>query len=347
MMIPLVLLVLWSIVPNVMALNTCAATRATTISRRKKATTQSRSFAEQKKAPMHDEQNPRARHTPKDGSSSDPWDVSSLSLSSSSSSSMTRRSWLLQRAPRSLLAATATAATAAFTLCTDAQQHAVAAEVPSTTTTSTPSTTTTFRTKAYNLKEYTNSIVASKDTNVSPKEAYDVLAETIQPVAQGMANKNHKHTATSSNNPNNNNNNAYRALDVGAGAGVSTQTLYEMGFTQMDAVDWSGAAWDANVEACPPSVQFYEMDDERFFQQLAATGRRDQKYQVIVYNFAINLDKAIRVAKDYLDPTSDQARLLVPANAQRDYWYKQTYYLLDNKGEIVWKSKPMVGAWDV
>jgi hypothetical protein len=191
------------------------------------------------------------------------------------------------------------------------------------------STTVPFRTKAYNLKEYTNSIVASKDTNVSPKEAYDVLAETIAPMTR-------KSQDLKSN----------RALDVGAGAGVSTQTLYEMGFTNMDAVDWSGLAWNDNVVDCPPSVKFHEMDDERFFASQRGKGE-DIKYQIIVYNFAINLDKAVRIAKEYLDPELENARLLAPANAQKDYWYKQTYYLIDVKGEIVWKSKPDVGAWSV
>lgn len=186
-----------------------------------------------------------------------------------------------------------------------------------------------FRSQAYNLKEYTNSIVASKDTNVSPKEAYDVLAEIIAPLAAA------KPTPKSAGNRNLN-----RALDVGAGAGVSTQTLYEMGFTNIDAVDWSGTAWGENVIDCPPNVQFYEMDDERFFQTKAG----DKKYQVIVYNFAINFDKAVRVAVRFLAP---DGHVLVPANEKRDYWYKQTYYLIDAKGDIAWKSKPDVGAWSV
>jgi len=199
----------------------------------------------------------------------------------------------------------------------------------------------TFRSTAYDLKEYTNSITASRDTNVSPKEAYDVLSETIQPVAEKQ-----NSNAAASTNPN-----ANRALDVGAGAGVSTQTLYEMGFKTIDAVDWSGTAWNANVAECPASIQFYEMDDERFFalqqQQQENQDAAKKLYQVIVYNFAINLDKAIRVAKEYLDPTLENARMLVPANAQKDYWYKQTYYVIDAKGDIIYKSKPDIGAWSV
>lgn len=203
-------------------------------------------------------------------------------------------------------------------------------------------TASTFRTKAYDLKEYTNSIVASKDTNVSPKEAYDVLTETIGPIAKKM---------TSGNNNNNNNDDSniiHWALDVGAGAGVSTQTLYDMGFQNLDAVDWSGSAWDANVVECPSTVKFWEMDDERFFATQRKISQQQRKYyQVIVYNFAINLDKAIRVAKEFLEPDNDNAILLVPANAQKDYWYKQTYYLINAKGDIIWKSNADVGAWSV
>ena len=253
------------------------------------------------------------------------------------SSCTSRRSWLQQDLPLTASLSLAAAMTAVGTLPYPSHAVSVAAA-------------TTFRTQAFDLKEYTNSITASKDTNVSPKEAYDVIKDTIQPIAKTIsANKN-------------NNANANRALDVGAGAGVSTQTLYDMGFTTMDAIDWSGTAWNENVVECPPSVQFFEMDDERFFSSLLAPSssssssssqsqqqqqQGNRKYHVIVYNFAINLDKAVRVAKAYLDPTLDDARLLVPANAQKDYWYKQSYYLIDAAGDIVWKSKPDVGAWSV
>jgi SAM-dependent methyltransferase len=103
------------------------------------------------------------------------------------------------------------------------------------------------------VKEYTNSIVASRDTNISPTEVYDTLAKLRVATAT---------TASQSN--------GIRALDVGAGAGVSTQVLWELGYREIDAVDWSGTAWHLNVEengSCPPSVHFYELDDERFLKQ--------------------------------------------------------------------------------
>ena len=199
-----------------------------------------------------------------------------------------------------------------------------------------------FRTKAFNLKEYTNSIVASRDTNVSPKEAYDVLADAIAPLANNNKKKKTLQSANSNDHIEDNTNNNW-ALDVGAGAGVSTQTLYDMGLTHLDAVDWSGTAWDENVVSCPPTVTFHEMDDERFFANQRKQNP-NRKYEVIVYNFAINLDKAVRVAKEYLDPELDSARLLAPANVQKDYWYKQTYYLINQKGEIKWNSNPDVGG---
>jgi hypothetical protein len=39
--------------------------------------------------------------------------------------------------------------------------------------------------------------------------------------------------------------------------------------------------------------------------------------------------------------------LLAPINDKADYWYKQSYYLLDHQGKIQWKSQPEVGAWSV
>ncbi|KAL3758389.1 hypothetical protein ACHAWU_005059 [Discostella pseudostelligera] len=61
---------------------------------------------------------------------------------------------------------------------------------------------------------------------------------------------------------------APKALDVGTCAGVSTEILYNMGYQTIDALDWSGKAWDRYViddpaGVCPTSVQFDESDDER------------------------------------------------------------------------------------
>lgn len=174
-----------------------------------------------------------------------------------------------------------------------------------------------FQTKAYGRQEYTNSITASRDTNLSPAEAYDIIRERIPPAATDSA----------------------KALDLGAGAGLSTAVLYrEKSYKNIDAVDWSSLAWEGSVSQTPESVRFFELDDERF---LAKTTDR---YDAIVYNFAINPAKAILVAKRFL---TDSGILLAPVNDKVDYWYKQSYLLIDHDGRVVWKSDPEVGAWSV
>ena len=119
-----------------------------------------------------------------------------------------------------------------------------------------------FRTKA--VAEYTNSITASRDTNVSPKEAYDSILKYL---------------------PRNNDNNKI-ALDVGAGAGLSTSYLFHnLGYQTIDAVDWSSDAWRSNVEQTPSSVRFYELDDDSFFSAIAV--KQDRKYDVICCKYIL------------------------------------------------------------
>jgi hypothetical protein len=181
-----------------------------------------------------------------------------------------------------------------------------------------------FTSAAFPKKEYTNSIVASRDTNVSPLEVYETLASKLR------------------RNPNDKN---ARALDVGAGAGVSTQVFYrEMGYTQIDAVDWSSDAWEENVVAggwCPESVKFYALDDERFVAEWKQKGL--PKYDIIAFNFAVNREKATYFCRNLL---KSDGLLLAPINTQRDYWLKQTYQLLDAQGNVAWSAND-VGAWSV
>lgn len=186
-----------------------------------------------------------------------------------------------------------------------------------------------FQTAAYGRQEYTNSITASRDTNLSPAEAYDVIRQRIPP-------------ATST---------AARAVDVGAGAGLSTAILYqEKGYRNIAAVDWSQTAWEEYVTQQPESVQFFEMDDTTFFRQLATTNDNgdnddDSKFDCIVYNFAVNADKAVSIARQFLK--QETGLLLAPCNDRVDYWYKQTYVLLNQKGQVMWQSADSVGAWSV
>jgi SAM-dependent methyltransferase len=189
-----------------------------------------------------------------------------------------------------------------------------------------------FVSAAFPLKEYTNSIVASRDTNVSPLEVYETLRTKLK-------------TANTRNDDNNDDNsNLSRALDVGAGAGVSTQVIWELGFREIDAVDWSGDAWMKNVVEegyCPPSVKFYEADDERFVEEWKKQGLK--KYDIIAFNFAVNQSKALQFCKNLL---KSDGLLLAPVNTQDDYWLKQTYKLLDANGSTVWSASD-VGAWSV
>jgi hypothetical protein len=142
---------------------------------------------------------------------------------------------------------------------------------------------------------------------------------------------------------------------------VSTAVLFEeLGYQRIDAVDWSGDAWTDNViEPVPDGVRFYEVDDDRFFcdceePQEGELARPACRYNVIVYNFAINAEKAIRVARRHLVEEDDNngennvgGLLLAPVNDRDDYWYKQSYLIVNSRGDVVWKSPPEVGAWSV
>jgi SAM-dependent methyltransferase len=279
-------------------------------------------------------------------------------VESSSSSSLpqtpSRRSWMRQT---SISTASCLAATMMATSGADAVTRTTAAAAGP-----------LFLTSAQGRAEYTNSITASRDTNISPQEAYDTILALLPP-APSLAT-----TSSLSSVPQQPRKGCcYRALDVGAGAGLSTAYLYnQLGYRHhLDAIDWSRAAWDEHVRApVPATVHFYAESDDTFFRR---TSRRtqpnaddtdydhnkddDDKYHVILYNFAINPVKAVQVAIDHLVPTT--GRLLAPVNNKTDYLHKQSYWLLDSTGTIVMgqdshatsesSQSPagVVGAWSV
>ena len=197
-----------------------------------------------------------------------------------------------------------------------------------------------FRSAGYGREEYTNSIVASRDTNISPAEVYDSIKSEyvsypLRALRRGRGGKGEDLLTP-------------RALDVGCGAGVSTQVLWDMGYRSIDALDWSGDAWRRFVEddpdgRCPDGVRFYEMDDERYLDLWRE--RHLGRYDVVVFNFAVNESKARDYASKLLRDPAD-SRLLAPVNSQRDYWLKQTYRAYDGQGNVLWSAGD-VGAWSV
>ena len=187
-----------------------------------------------------------------------------------------------------------------------------------------------FISKGWGREEYTNSITASRDTNISPKEVYDSIQSSYlqYPLEQIKLSGRTKPP---------------KVFDVGAGAGVSTQVLWNMGYRDIVAVDWSRTAWEDNVKQVPPSVKFNEMDDETYVQKIWMP-TDGKKFDAVVFNFAINESKARQYAKLLLDP--DHGRLLAPVNTQSDYWLKQAFKVYDAEANVLWNASD-VGAWSV
>lgn len=193
-----------------------------------------------------------------------------------------------------------------------------------------------FHSTAYGREEYTNSIVASRDTNISPREVYDTIASDYLKNALDAVTKD---------------GGIAKALDVGAGAGVSTEVLYRLGFHQIDALDWSGTAWQRYViddpsGYCPSTVNFYEMDDERYLDVWKSKYNNAQEglFDVIIFNFAVNESKAKQFATTLLN--KQHGIVLAPINTMNDYWLKQNYNIINSEGRVLWSTAD-VGAWSV
>lgn len=182
-----------------------------------------------------------------------------------------------------------------------------------------PTLAAEFCSAAFDRPNYSSAIVASRDTNVSPKEAYDIISERAQP-------------PTGVSNP--------RALDLGAGAGVSTQLLWLNGFRSIEAVDPSRMAWDENVASIPAGVTFSQTSDDAY---LARRSVNDALFDLVLVNYAINSDKAAEFAKTLL---TAEGYLLAPVNLQRDYLFAQEFRLMNRLGEVIWR-KDKVGTCEV
>ena len=179
-----------------------------------------------------------------------------------------------------------------------------------------------FRTAAFDKPNYANAYTASRDTNVSPKEAYDVIATKALPPPGVSA--------------------CPRALDLGAGAGVSTEILWRNGFRSIVAVDPSRVAWDTFVGEKQPAgsgVTFMQNSDDGYLDSRPADA---PLFDLVLVNFAINNEKTA----DLLALLSPNGRLLAPVNQRRDYWFQQEYRLLDRSGQVLWKTDTS-GGWAI
>ena len=186
----------------------------------------------------------------------------------------------------------------------------------------TPAGTSDFRSGAFDQPNYANAVVASRDTNVSPKEAYDVIATRALPPPGGSR--------------------CPRALDLGAGAGVSTEILWRNGFRSIVAVDPSRVAWDKFVGEQQPAgsgVTFIQNSDDGYIESRPADAAL---FDLVLVNFAINADKA----RDLLALLTPNGRLLAPVNQQRDYWFRQEYREFDRTGELLWRADTS-GGWAI
>jgi len=93
----------------------------------------------------------------------------------------------------------------------------------------------------------------------------------------------------------------------------------------------------------PKGVVFTPLDDERFVDERLRPEKME-KFDAIVFNFGINESKAIKYAKEFLNP--DVGRLLAPVNVKPDYWMKQSFKVYDAEGNVLWTADD-VGAWSV
>lgn len=90
-------------------------------------------------------------------------------------------------------------------------------------------------------------------------------------------------------------------------------------------------------------MHFQAIDDESFYIDVWKPNHMD-KFDVIVFNFAINERKAKNYAREMLQ--EETGRLFAPVNTQSDYWLKQSFRVYDANGNILWNVSD-IGAWSV
>ena len=108
----------------------------------------------------------------------------------------------------------------------------------------------------------------------------------------------------------------------------------------------SRLAWDKfAAERLPAGVAFRHASDEQFMAQRRAGAEAADRepFDLVVVNYAINHEKAVRFARELLAPGG---RMLAPTNVQEDYWFKQQYELLDASGAVLW-TKGTLWSYDV
>lgn len=96
----------------------------------------------------------------------------------------------------------------------------------------------------------------------------------------------------------------------------------------------------STVWQLPSGISFKHASDEQY---IASRQPSDAKFDLVVVNYAVNREKALRFAKELLAPGG---RVLAPTNLQDNYWFKQEYVFLDEQGKVLW-TKGTLWSYDV
>ena len=118
--------------------------------------------------------------------------------------------------------------------------------------------------------------------------------------------------------------------------------IQDVGWRKVTAVDPSRLAWDQfAVAKLPTDVEFIHASDEQFIAQWEHGG--SERFNLVVLNYAVNHDKAVRFAEKLLAPGG---HLLAPTNVQNNYWFAQQYEYMNEAGNVLW-AKDTLGSYSV